>query len=107
MSEELAWAAGFADGEGYFGYSLKSNGGAIAFVVSQSGSPELLYRLQTILGVGRVNGPYQSKAKNRKPHWRFVVNKRADFRYVVAALWPYLGTVKRAQAQLVLDFVKG
>lgn len=102
--EDLAWLAGFTDGDGYFGCSKYSNGGALSYVISQNGESELLYRAQKILGFGNVNGPYF--VKGRKPNYRFVVNGFERVQATIAALWPWLGTPKRNQAEKVLKTIK-
>lgn len=93
---ELAWLAGFTDGDGYFGYSPYSNGLALSFVIGQNGNRSILVRVQKTLGFGRINGPY--KRKGRKPNYRFVVNGFEHVQAIAALLWPWLSTVKRKQA---------
>lgn len=98
---DLGWAAGFIDGEGYFGYSTLSNGMAVQFATSQSGSPELLYKLQGILGCGKVTGPYKhSSGGSRKPIYRFAIYGKKVLP-MMDKMYPLLGTAKQKQIDKV------
>ena len=119
MSEELAWAGGFFDGEGstcldkhrtHVGYFVP------VLYVPQSAeagvAPELV-RLHNAVGAGTISGLRRSKPPWRPyRRWRvFTVQK--VFR-ALHLLWPFIGSVKRAQAlqamQVVLsqpDLVRG
>lgn len=103
--EELAWAAGFYDGEGSAGFYLKrtqlrkNTHGQLALTVMQT-EPEILERFCRAVGVGKVNGPYvvrNSKYPNRKPQWRYGVQTFEHVQAVIAMLWPWLGETKRVQ----------
>jgi hypothetical protein len=110
MSEELAWAGGFFDGEGstclekhrsHAGYCVP------VLYVPQSAdngtAPELL-RLQRAMGVGTISGLRKSKPPG-KPYrrWRvFAVEK--VFR-TLHLLWPFIGNVKREQARRAMHVV--
>ncbi len=59
-----------------------------------------LVRLQEILGVGTVNGPYRH-ALSTRPSWRYTAaNRKAEI--VVRLLLPYSVT-KRADLQEIVD----
>ena len=89
---EIAWAAGFFDGEGTTSYSPATK--ATRIQISQK-DPELLHRFREAVGVGVVKGPY----KNGKGEvWQYRLSRRADVQVVIEALWPHLGSAKRAQA---------
>lgn len=105
--EELAWAAGFFDGEGHT-RGWKRNATAtfnahtrVGLTISQADSPELLERFQRAVGgVGVVYGPYEYR--NRRPTQKaFYVFSTATFEHAqhcVCCIWPWLGSIKRAQA---------
>lgn len=102
--EELAWAAGFFDGEGCFSYVKTARYGVAT--ISQT-SPEPLQRFQRAVGgLGKIYGPYEQKAHrdrwSRKPQWSFRAQRRDDVQAIAAMLWFKLGTVKRSQAVEVL-----
>lgn len=107
MNEELAWAAGFFDGEGSVfratnvkhykcGYQVQAS-------VSQSGDRELLDRFQRAVGVGSVYGPFRSSVKGKiiKPRYRWVATGM-NVQKTLDLLWPWLGSIKKSQASRVL-----
>lgn len=100
---ELAWAAGFFDGEGstYFQIRTQQKGrqrqyGYLAAAVHQT-HREVLDRFQEAVGLGIVYGPYKQKKAQWNDFWRYIAHgDEADA--VLKLLWPYLGSVKRDQA---------
>lgn len=96
--DQRAWAAGFFDGEGCF-YSGK--GGRSVVTISQV-DREVLDRFHAIVQCGNVYGPqFAKKNQNQKPFYAWRCSSRADFDHVVYLLWPWLGTVKRKDAERV------
>lgn len=106
-AEWRAWAAGFFDGEGstYLAKHQTHDGyviGEIAVTQSgNSGPPEVLERLVAVVGRGRINGPYAQLGAT-KDVYRVKVTAQVDLRPFIGALRPWLGTVKRTQADAVL-----
>jgi hypothetical protein len=98
---ELAWAAGFYDGEGSFGIYTYGDGRThFRFTVGQAGYsiPETLTRFREAVGIGSINGPYAFKKQpGAMPFWQYAVQKKKDIDEVVSKLWPYLTEPKRAQ----------
>ncbi|MDQ2914726.1 MAG: hypothetical protein M3T56_15970, partial [Chloroflexota bacterium] len=111
MSEELAWAGGFFDGEGssYLLQHLTHPGQLIPAVdVPQSGwqgVPAELQRLHAALGgVGHISGPHKFKwADKLVSRWR--TESVACVQLVLHRLMPFVGEIKRSQAQLVLKAI--
>lgn len=100
--EEIAWAAGFVDGEGHFGYRRRSGErGTPVFCVSQV-RPEPLERLARVLGLGRVLGPYLNNSPNSQPYYRIEIQGFRVTQQVIAILWNYLSFPKQEQAVKVL-----
>ncbi|HLQ04308.1 MAG TPA: hypothetical protein VK197_01520 [Verrucomicrobiae bacterium] len=105
-----SWAAGLYDGEGstclldhrsHEGYRIAEAS------ITQTGlgdAPEVLRRFALIVDAGHVNGPYAQKGATMDVY-RWKANARADIESMIDQLWPWLGEVKRAQAQEVLDTV--
>lgn len=95
---ELAWAAGFFDGEGYTGF--RTPGGrsyrAIRMSIGQM-HREPLDRFHRAVGVGFITGP------DPQGMFRWQVNARLDLHRVAALLWHYLGSVKQAQIESAFD----
>jgi hypothetical protein len=108
MSEELAWAGGFFDGEGctylenhrtHAGYKVPR------LYVPQScevGIASELLRLRAALhGLGRISGVRRGKGDS-KPYRRWRIQASKDVQRALHLLWPFIGNVKRNQAQLVM-----
>jgi hypothetical protein len=111
---ELAWAAGFFDGEGTTFvnrhkikhrnrpgqpvYYINSPAVAVCQVERQP-----LDRFARIVG-GRVpTGPYKPKTKNSRPYYRWDAMGRPSVVRVLTLLWPYMSEPKRAQAHVVWE----
>jgi len=94
--EELAWAAGFFDGEGYTGLLT---GRTLRSHVVQTDA-RLLQRLQAaLLGLGTIDGPRNSSNPRHSPQWLWRVSGFANVQAVIAMLWIFLSEVKREQAR--------
>lgn len=90
-SIDLAWAAGFIDGEGNFSVTRQTkNGGGQRMMAAQK-DPELLYRLQEIFG-GSVN---RYKVPNSYIHYWYVTGTRA--RGVMLTLYKFMSAKRRAE----------
>ncbi len=104
QEEHLAWAAGLFDGEG----STIASGpwDTPRLSVAQAGTdgvpPEVLTRLRSILGAGSITGPQAPRQAHWKPQWSFVATGLTAID-LLGRLWPYLGPVKRRQADLALE----
>ena len=109
QSIELAWAAGFFDGEGYVGsMSLRvrpAKGRARAVLtmeISQVDERPLL-RFAAAVGCGSIN-----RRAVRNPRWRQQWRWRAvggTAEQALCALLPYLSAPKREQAGRAVDVV--
>ena len=97
--ENLAWAAGFFDGEG--NVRLHSSINKLVIQIWQSGSTELLERFRAIVRCGEIKGPYE-RPGNRRDAWVFYSYGWANGIAIVALLWTWLGTVKRDQCARTL-----
>lgn len=98
--EELAWAAGFVDGEGCFTRSGVSK----RLTINQI-HPYVLQRFhRAVGGIGKVDGPWShpSKGPNRKPIWVYSCSSLEHLQAVYAMLYEFLSPVKREQGRLVL-----
>ena len=95
---ELAWAAGFFDGEGWAN-TVRQRGrstGQPHAQINQAGSdgvPEVLVRFQKAVGgLGHLGGPYT--ASGRRPIYRWIASSRDDVEVLHHLLLPWLGAVK-------------
>jgi hypothetical protein len=92
---ELAWAAGFFDGEGW---AAKNKSRGVQSRINQSDDdvvPEVLVRFQRVVGCGRIHGPVREEGRRDLYYWD--VSSRGDVETVANAIWPWLGEVKRAE----------
>lgn len=100
--EQLAWAAGFFDGEGHIGVVTPKSGNAhihIQVVQTEEGP---LQRLQTVLNVGRIYGPY-NHGGNRRPYKQLHIDRFESVQHTVCALWPWLSAPKKRQIVAAFD----
>ncbi len=112
MNTELAWAAGFFDGEGCIDI-WKSKGRkptwsdhrTFRVQVGQSGDRDTLDRFVKAVGCGTVYGPYSAGGTKAHHKPRFVlIYSSVEMAYAVMnQLWPYLCEPKKRQALMVLD----
>lgn len=108
--EWLAWAAGLYDGEGsscLLKHRTHDGYQAPELSVTQSsadGPPEVLIRFRRIVEAGHIDGPLQ-QPEPWLPVYRWKSAALGDVRGVLSKLWPWLGPVKREQAQKVLDVI--
>lgn len=97
---ELAWAAGFFDGDGWAALSRQTGRrtGQPQARINQSsldGVPEVLVRFRDAVGVGRIGGP--KIEEGREPLYWWSVSSRGDVRRTGELIGPWLSTQKRDQ----------
>jgi hypothetical protein len=109
-STELAWAAGFYDGEGSVWYrppvrsgASSSRGGQGHVRISvQQNDPYVLERFKAAVGCGRVVGPYERKTGKHNPFWTYEAHRFGEVMAVVCFLWKFLSPIKREQLRAAL-----
>lgn len=98
-THEVAWAAGFFDGEGC---SYNQTGYLSASASVTQTDREVLARFQrAVLGLGSIGAKPKTHAHN-KPLFAWRVQNWRDMQAVIALLWRFLSEPKRAQAKRVL-----
>ena len=104
---ELAWAAGFFDGEGStIARTLTSRPGYHQLNVTlpqsgRDGPPAVLLRFQRVmLGMGHISGPSDVGI------YMLRYAAREEARLVLALMWPHLGDVKKDQAARAMELVE-
>lgn len=106
--EELAWAAGFFDGEGTTQMATRKEYSNIALSITQTGhfASDLLIRFnRAICGLGNLHkANYQTKAGNEI--WTVTISNFENTQAAIALLWPFLGPAKRAQSTKALTLAK-
>lgn len=107
---ELAWAAGFFDGEGcttaHCGYGAQRL--APRLRVSQNGNEgsKLLHRFKWAIKLGKVYGPYPIAKNQNLPIYYFGITNHDEVKLAIKLLWPYLSLVKRRQYKKVVAAYK-
>lgn len=104
---ELAWAAGFFDGEGWAGTTgprsrRTKQPHAQINQAGLDGIPQTLTRFAVALGVGRLATTYSRPGARPMFCWR--VSSRADVLATYAQLRPWLGAIKARQLEVALGF---
>jgi hypothetical protein len=105
-THELAWAAGFFDGEGNIRAKPNNQHARIYYhpvIFIPQIDPQVLERFRHAVGRGKVSGPYDRTryAPNRQPQWYYEVYSFDQVQAVMAMLWKWLSPVKREQARVV------
>jgi hypothetical protein len=96
---ELAWAAGFFDGEGW----ANRSGRGVHSRINQAGPggmPAVLLKFERIVGVGRLKGPSVKEGKQDLYWWE--ATSRPAVARVAELIGPWLCPVKRAQFERTL-----
>jgi hypothetical protein len=112
---ELAWAAGFFDGEGTAVLAGVNSTRVHAttgrrrdyptphLAVTQHYDPETIHRFhRAVVGLGAVYGPHSSKGTAHHPRWSWSARRPTEVLAVVPMLWPWLSGPKRAQIHGVI-----
>ena len=96
---ELAWAAGFFDGEGHSSTATKCRNKytrRFRVAITQT-HRDVLDRFRDALGcLGVVRGPY-GPYSGHSPFWTYATDAAADSIAVMTHLYPFLSKVKREQ----------
>ncbi len=105
-THELAWAAGFYDGEGSISgmHEKATRRPRTAVCISQI-EPTTLQRMQRAFGFGKMYGPYH---RNPPQHdvYTFVIRDFEHAQAAIAMMWRWLSEPKRKQAAAVFAQVK-
>ena len=103
-ARELAWAAGFFDGEGSIVPIRRGTAPPRLYLpqASTERSPHsALLRFRRAVGdLGRISGPrYLPDDWSKRPQWRWEATRFEHAQSVIALLWRHLGRTKRAEAR--------
>lgn len=113
---ELAWAAGYYDGEGCTFLNTKSQDRNKRYTYHQVGSvvvqcgdelPDSLARFAAAVRFGKLRGPVPNKSASNKdapwkPRHEWRINGFEKTQALVAILWKFLSREKREQAKHAL-----
>lgn len=100
--EELAWCAGFFDGEGNVGAFNRNKGAGYSQprLIIQIVQTDLyvLQRFCDAMGVGKVLGPYTPKTENSSPYWSYKTESFESVQHIITLMWNWLSPQKKADA---------
>lgn len=93
----IEWAAGLFEGEGSVSiYKIANRSNSYRTIISlRSCDKDVLEKFCSIVGVGKVLGPYQNKNKNRKDWYDWAVQNYRDCLFVLGQLYPFLGSRRK------------
>jgi hypothetical protein len=98
METEVAWAAGFFEGEGsIFPKRGKIHARYVHMSLGQK-CEERVVRFQAALGTGHVLGPYMEGT-----YWVWKATDKRSVRRAMNLMWPYFGPTIKARLREVLD----
>lgn len=104
--EELAWAAGFFDGEGCIikttTKSLNHSRMHVYITIAQTDTYVLERFKRAVGGMGRICKRRRMKSIKHSQRWDYIVSTFESGQAVIAMLWPWLSPIKRKQAHGVL-----
>lgn len=104
---EIAWAAGFFEGEGYFTASrhmLKDGVRLYPSAGINNTDLESLERFHRIVGVGRIKSRDVTYSPfDAKPQWKWSTSTRRDAEYVRDLLLPWLGSRRLERIAEIFD----
>ena len=98
--EQLAWAAGFFEGEGSVGayYIKNGNRWVLKLSIAQVEREPLDKFHAAIGGLGRVYGPYKQRNEKSSPQFLFMMNSFEACQAVIAMIWRWLSAKRKKQA---------
>jgi len=104
IQTELAWAAGFFDGEGscHISKDNKKDGRKYKYLIvslTQNNIQPLERFQKAVLGLGNINGPH---TKGGSWTYKLAFNNFEDAQAVVGFIWKFLSPPKRNQIKQTL-----
>ncbi len=104
---DLAWAAGFFEGEGcvHLKKERRPNHGRKEVPVIQLNNTDkdVLERFIQIVGYGRLLGPYTKKKQpTNKPYYTWYVAKVSEVERILLMLLPFLGERRKQKTEQAL-----
>jgi hypothetical protein len=99
-SDELAWIAGFLEGEGFFLKETSARGYVRVGIGASSTDRDVLERLLRTVPDSRVHGPYMlaESARGKKPVWRWSIRVRTPTVELAKQIRPLM--CRRRQEQI-------
>ena len=110
---DVAWAAGFFDGEGTVGINRLNPTRApyrgVEMEIPQSsddGVPKVLLRFKEVVGRGSITGPHEPRNPwSQLPSYRWRLGGHLNVEATAGLLWPWLSAVRRIRIEWALGEV--
>lgn len=103
---ELGWVAGILEGEGYFCvYKVRPDPDDTYYQISircNMTDEDVIRRLLSVVGAGRVRGPYENKGKGTKPMFAYELQRRRELIPLLEAIRPHMGERRGAKIDEML-----
>lgn len=101
--EDLAWAAGLFEGEGYFANTHTRGVHLVLRAGINMTDEDVITRFHAIIGGAGKVYPYVSPhCPHHKKQYRLLLEGFERFQYVAALFWPWLGVRRRARVKELL-----
>lgn len=101
---DLHWVAGFLEGEGCFGVThVNKNRYTYLTIQVTSVDKDVLERLASATGVGRIDGPHKTRSKLHNPTYAWRCQKQAEAEPLMRKLYPMLGERRRKQIETAFE----
>lgn len=102
--ENISWFAGLFKGEG--SVSINRDKTARAVMQITMTDEDVIRKAHNIIGVGNVTGPHGPYRPNEKATWSWRVSRFEESQAVMAAIYQFLGSRRRARIKEVLGIVR-
>jgi hypothetical protein len=104
-SDELAWLAGFLEGEGFFIKQKSARGYIRVGIAAGSTDRDVLERLTQLVPTSRIQGPYGPGRGSigKKPYYRWILNTRPLVVELAEQMRPLMGERRRRQIDALLQ----
>jgi hypothetical protein len=104
-SDDLAWIAGFLEGEGYFVTETSNRGYVRMRIGVTSTDLDVLEHLQRLVPKSCIQGPYgpTRTSYGTKPHWKWILHARALVVELAEELRPLMGSRRQGQIDALLQ----
>jgi hypothetical protein len=103
-SADLAWMAGFLEGEGYFVTQTSKRGYVRMRIGATSTDLDVLEHLQRLVPRSCIQGPYgpTRTSYGTKPHWKWILHPRIPVVELAGELRPLMGSRRQEQIDALL-----
>lgn len=108
IREHMAWAAGLFEGEGCVSARVRRTNKHDRSIVARlrMSDEDVVRRFHSVVGVGHVNGPYLDSDR-KKPTWVWQTGSFEAVQAVIAFMWPWLHSRRRARMRELLTWHHG